>query len=198
MDVIAETTILVTNRAQTFHWAGYGLKLHIPQGALPDGLEECRLLIKVGLSGQFALPQNTSLVSAVYWLDSEPRREFSKHFTWEIQHRVKPTDTSKLSFVQKCSQTDLPCEFKDVEGGSFSRDIAYGCVELDRFSGVGIVSEKPVSAPVYCAHLYYLKEETNKINIHFVITWNAEPHITVSSEPVSMECIVTFEHSAGC
>ena len=120
MDVIAETSILITNQSQTFKWTGHGLKLHIPQGSLPVGLEECRLLMKVGLSGQFELPQNTSLVSAVYWLDSEPRREFSKHLTLEIQHCVKPTDTSKLSFVQaKCSQTDLPYEFKNVEGGTF-------------------------------------------------------------------------------
>ena len=70
MDVIAETSVLVTSKAQTFYWAGYGLKLHIPEGALPADVEKCTVLIKVGLSGQFKLPENTSIVSAIYWLNS--------------------------------------------------------------------------------------------------------------------------------
>ena len=144
--MIAETSVLVTNQAQTFHWAGYGLKLHIPQGALPAGLEECRLLIKVGLSGQFALPQNTSLVSAVYWLDSEPRYQFSQPLTVEIQHCVKPIHTSRLSFIHaKCSQTHLPYVFKPVEGGEFSSESSYGCVQLEHFSLLGVGCYDPTS-----------------------------------------------------
>ena len=185
MDVIAETSILITNQSQTFTWTGYGLKLHIPQGSLPVGLDECRLLLKVGLSGQFSLPQNTSLVSAVYWLDSEPRQEFSKHLTLEIQHCVKPTDTSKLSFVQaKCSQTDLPYQFKNVEGGTFSSDSAYGCVQCNRFSLFGAVYNKlmPPQVQLYSASVYYLKKGVKRIDIHFVITKDLETHGTVSSE----------------
>ena len=78
VDVIGETSILVTNQAQSFKWVGYGLKIHVPKEALPADLEECRLLIKVGLSGQFGLPQYTSLSSAIYWLDSQPRCKFSQ------------------------------------------------------------------------------------------------------------------------
>ena len=178
-DVIAETSTLITNKAQTFSWKGYGLKLHIPQQSLPAGFEECRLRLKVALSGQFRLPQNTSLVSAVYWLDCELREKFSKHLTLEIQHCAKPTDTSNLSFVlAKCTQTHLPYEFTNMKGGVFSSDSVYGSVELEHFSGVGVVG----SGPMYYAHLCYLKRATNQINIHFVITWNAEPHTTVSSE----------------
>ena len=88
MDTIAETSVQINNQAQSFHWAGYGLKLHIPQKALPAGLEKCRIIIKVGLSGQFILPQDTTLVSAVYWLDSEPQCKFSQPLTLEIQHCV--------------------------------------------------------------------------------------------------------------
>ena len=58
--IIGEISLLVTNKVQTFHWVGYGLKLNIPQQALPAGLKQCEL-IKVGISGQFTLPQNTSL-----------------------------------------------------------------------------------------------------------------------------------------
>ena len=199
VDVIAATSVLITNEAQTFNWAGYGLKLHVPQGALPAGLEECRLLIKVGLSGQFALPQNTFLVSAVYWLDSEPRREFSKHFTLEIQHCVKPTDTSKLSFVQaKCSQTDLPYEFKNVKGGVFSSGSAYGCLKCNHFSLFGTVSNmydrlynRLVPQVLYSASIYYLRKGVKRIGIHFVITKNLETHATVSSK-LHTVCVLTY------
>ena len=200
MDVIAETSVRVTNQAETFNWAGYGLKLHIPQGSLPAGLEECRLLLKVGLSGRFKFPQNTSLVSAVYWLDSESRERFSKHLTLEIQHCVKLTDTSKLSFVRaRCVQKHLPYEFKDVEGGVFSSDSDYGSVELDQFSEVGIVCNEPVYA--YCARLYYLKKGTNQRDIHFVITWDMEAHTTVSFEPLSLyvaHCYHLLNIASGC
>ena len=182
MDIVAETSFLVTNKAQTFHWAGYGLKLHIPEGALPAGLEECKLLIKVGLYGQFEFPQNTSLVSAVYWLDSEPRCKFSWLLTLEIQHCVKPTHTSKLNFVRaKCSQTHLPYKFKVVEGGVFSSESAYGCVQLTHFSLLGVACNEPVfGVRLYHGCLYYLRSTANLRNMHFVITWDEEPHTTVS------------------
>ena len=184
MDVIAETSVLITNQAQSFRWVGYGLKLRIPQQCLPAGLEECRLFLKVGLSGQFELPQNTSLVSAVYWLDSEPRQEFSKHLTLEIQHCVKPTHTSKLSFVQaKCSPTHPPYEFKNVEGGVFSSESAYGCVQRDHFSLWTTVRDTLLpGVQLYCARLYYLRKGVNQIDIYFVITKDLETHATVSAD----------------
>ena len=180
--MITETSVLVTNQAQTFHWAGYGLKLHIPHGALPAGFDQCRLLIKVGLSGQFALPQNTSLVSAVYCLDSEPRCKFSQPLTLEIQHCAMPSQTSRPSFaLARCSQRNLPYTFEIVEGGEFSSLSAYGCIQLDSFSLITLVKrlilgEDDVS---YRASLYYLKKGVNQREIHFVITKNQEPHTTV-------------------
>ena len=193
MDVIAATSVLITNEAQTFNWAGYGLKLDVPKGTLPAGLEECRLLIKVGLSGQFALPENTSLVSAVYWLDSEPRREFSKHLTLEIQHCVKPTDTSKLSFIRaKCSQTDLPYKFENVQGGVFSSSSAYGCVQCNRFSLFGAVYNWLVLQVLYSASVYYLRKGVKRIDIYFVITKNLETHATVSSKLCTVCALYSF------
>ena len=184
-----ETSILVTNQAQTFHWIGYGLKLHIPQGTLPADLEKCQLLIKVGLSGQFKLPENSSLVSAVYWLDSEPQCKFSQPITVEMQHCVNPSHTSRLSFIRaKCSQEQLPYDFKTVEGGVFSSESAYGCVELYHFSLLGQVIDLIRPKVVYCASLYYLKKGVNQGEIHFVITKNLEPYTKVS--PTSLLILI--------
>ena len=193
VDVIAETSVLITNQAQTFNWKGYGLKLHIPKGALPAGLEECKLLMKVGLSGQFALPENTSLVSAVYWIDSEPRDKFNRLLTLEIQHCVKLAHTPKLSFVHaKCSQKYLPYEFEAKEGGVFSTKSAYGCVQLTHFSIWSLIYKMLVPGVLYHARLYYLRKGVNRIDIHFVVTKDLEAHATVSSKsPSSLFITVT-------
>ena len=184
VNVIAETSVLVTNEAQTFNWKGYGLKLHIPPGTLPADLEECRLLMKVGLSGQFELPENTSLVSAVYWIDTEPRCKFSQHLTMEIQHCVKLTLTSKLSFVHaRCSQKHLPYAFEAKDGGVFSTESAYGCVQLTHFSIWSVIYKMLVpGVQLYSASVYYLRKGVNRIDIHFAIIKNLEAHATVSSK----------------
>ena len=184
MDVIAETSVLITNQARTFNWKGYGLKLHIPQGALPVGLEECRLLMKVGLSGQFALPENTSLVSAVYWIDSEPRRRFTQLLTVEIQHCVNLALTSKLSFVHaKCSQKYLPYTFEEAkEGGKFSNESAYGSMQLTHFSIWSVIYNMLAPGVLYRARLYYQRTGVNRVDIHFVITKDLEAHAKVSFE----------------
>ena len=185
MEVIAENSVLITNQAQTFNWKGYGLKLHIPPGALPHGLEECRLLIKVGLSGQFALPENTSLVSAVYWIDSEPRRKFTQLLTVEIQHCVKLNQTSKLSFIHaQHSQEYLPYAFEEAkDGGRFSDGSAYGFVQLTHFSIWSVIYKMLVpGVQLYSASVYYLRKGVNRIDIYFAITKNLEAHATVSSK----------------
>ena len=182
VDVIAEASVLITNQAHSFHWAGYGLKLHVPQGALPAGLEECRVLIKVAISGHFALPQNTSLVSAVYWLDSEPRHRFSQPLTLEIQHRAMSSQTTRLSFaLAKCSQKNLPYNFEILDGGEFSSQSAYGCIQLQHFSLVTMVMRLIMGEDDirYFARLYYLRKEVNLREIHFVITKDQEAHVTV-------------------
>ena len=180
--MIAETSVQVTNQSQTFHWADYGLKLHIPQKALPANLEECKLLIKVALSGQFALPEETSLVSAVYWLDSEPRCKFSQPLTIEVQHCATSSQISRLTFaLARCSQNDLPYTFKILEGGKFSSHSTYGCIQLNHFSLITLVKRLILGEDnvKYRARLYYLKKNTFQRDIHFVITKDQEAHATV-------------------
>lgn len=183
MDVIAEASVLITNQAHSFHWAGYGLKLHVPQGALPAGLEECRILIKVGISGHFALPQNTSLVSAVYWLDSEPRCKFLLPLTLEIQHCAKSTQTKMLSFA-RCSQKSPPYTFKMLEGGEFSNLSAYGCMQFYGFSLITLLKNRlpwwtRIESVKYRARLYYLMRGEDQREIHFLITKDLDSHATV-------------------
>ena len=180
MSVIGETSILVTNQAQSFQWEGYGLKLHVPEGILPD-FEYCRLFIKVGLSGEFKLPENTCLVSAVYWIDSEPRCKFSKPgIRIEIQHCSK--NHQSLSFVRaKCSQDVLPYTFNTLKEGQFSSiDVSsYGSIHLSHFSMVA-VGQKGREDPRYCAGFYYIGSKSTFWRVHFVVIKDLEAYRTVS------------------
>ena len=188
MKWIAETSVMVFNQSQIFNWKGNGLKLHIPQGALPAGLKECKLLIKVGLSGQFTLPENTSLVSAVYWIDSEPRSKFSKPLTLEMQHCAQSSQTSRLSFA-RCAHNSLPCTFEILEGGEFSSQSAYGRIQLHGFSLITqllnwIFEDENVK---YHARLYYLMKRVDRREIHFFITKDLDTYTTVC-------CFFTSNH----
>ena len=185
MSVIGETSILVTNQAQSFRWEGYGLKLHVPEGILPQESEYCRLFIKVSLSGKFKLPQNTSLVSAVYWIDSEPRCKFSKPgIRMEIQHCSK-SDHSTLSFVRaKCSQEVLPYEFNTMKEGEFSSPDSYGSIQLLHFSVIGVV-QKGREDPRYRAGFYYIGSKFTFWRVHFVAIKDLEAYKTVSYSRVS-------------
>ena len=177
LNFIGEISVLITNQPQTFHWEDYGLKLHIPQEALPAYLKQCEFIIRVGLSGELALPENSSLVSAVYWLHSEPRCEFSQPLTLEIQHCATSSQTSRLSFA-RCSPTSLPYKFEILEGGDFSQD-AYGCIQLHSFCII-IVLKRSLTRLFswffgaddmkYHARVYYLWRGENQREIHFVIT----------------------------
>ena len=179
LDVIGETSFMVfSNRAQSFDWVGYGVKLHVPQDVLPPNMEECRLLIKVGLSGKFALPPDLTLMSAIYWLDTEPRCKFSKPITLEVQHCANCTQGSQLSFVHaKCSQKELPYSLKILEGGVFSPHTSYGSVQLNHFSFAAVAGN---GEPQYCARLYYTVNDLTTWTAHFVITKNLDACVPVS------------------
>ena len=174
--------------------------MHLPDHALPPGVNECRLHIKASLSGQFQFPEDTECVSGIYWIASP--YTFVKPVTVEIQHCVtKPEllqQPSSLTFiVAKCTQQDLPYQFKILVGGVFSPTSRYGSIKLTQFSGFGTASQSrphpslmqrlsrrprqhESDAKSYCARLYYSNSGTNSWEVYFVISWDLELHIAVS------------------
>ena len=178
VDVIGETHFLITSEAQTFHWEGYGLNIHVPQGSLPAGMAECRLDVKAALTGQFEFPGETEPVSAVYWLYSAVK--YSHPLTVEIQHCAKPTIVSGLRFViAKCNEEEMPYKFKTLQRGVFTPFSSYGSITLSHFSIVGVTSESGADIQ-YCSRLYYMGSKVDW-KVHFVITKDLEAFITVSN-----------------
>jgi len=168
--------------------------MHLPDHALPPGVNECQIQIQASLSGQFQFPEDTEILSCVYWVTCP--HKFAKPVTVEIQHCAKPEHLqhpSRLTFiVAKCNQESLPYKFKFLDGGVFSPSSRYGSIELTRFSGLGVAfrsimqwlgfrSYQPQLDPkTYCARLYYSRSGIHSWEVYFTITWDLELHISVS------------------
>ena len=178
VEVCGEKTVYFQSHAQQITWEGFGLKLHIQEGSLPAGMEQRILQIKASLAGQYEFPENSHLVSAIFWLRCETVHKFTKPITVEIQHCAKSKNLSNLNVVRAvCSQKQLPYTFKQLPGGNFTSYSSYGVIELNGFSGVA-VGKKGIVEREYRSKIFYLNQRSE---IHFVVTWNTEAHLTVSS-----------------
>ena len=205
-EVVAERTFTPTPEEQSFEFKGYGFKLHVPKGSLPAEVSETQLNVRVSLSGQFQLPSDCELVSAVYWVSSP--HKFMKPVTVEIQHCAalsSDEQCEQLTFVRtKCTQKELPYTFTEL-GGVFSHHSSYGSLSLSHFSGLGVgrtVGRKvhrprrvqPVSPASggtiqvqqdkeiidqYCGQVY-IKKGVNDCRVYFVITRDLDAHRAVS------------------
>ena len=180
VEVLARTTIIVTNSADTFNWDGYGFNLTIPQGSLPAGVDQCRLDIVASVAGKYQFPDNLQLVSGVFWVRPHPSGRFKQQLIIEIQHCAKMTSSTKLSFVRAyCSQKHLPYKFEVVDShASFSEHSSYGVLKINHFSGYAnaVKTTEGVAEQHYIASLYYFEESPSISRIHFVITWNTDSH----------------------
>ena len=169
--MIGEVEFRVLYQGGSFVWGGYGLRLHVPEGSFPPDIGECRINIKASLSGQFQLPENSDLLSPIYWISAPCK--FTKSLTLEIQHCALGKDKaalSSLSFVSaKCYQRDLPYRFRQVNGGVFTTHSSYGSIQLNHFSGLGIIGKKRTPRS-YCGHLYYTVKQMYESRFYFVIT----------------------------
>ena len=178
---VKKIEVVCSPHGQLITWEEFGLKLYIPDGCLPAGIEQCTLNIKASLSGMYSFPDNCHLVSAVFWLRCEPMCRFTKPVTVEIQHCAKMNvadGLNNLKFVRAiCSQKQLPYTFKEL-GGNFSSHSSYGVIQVNGFSGLAITQEGSEDRE-YCSLLFYLGKPTS-YQIHFVVTWNIEAQLTVS------------------
>ena len=186
-----KTSVIVhPSQGQLVEWNG--LKLHIHEGSLPEGLHQCKISIMVSLAGQYEIPENSCLVSAIFWLRCEPQCTFVKPIIVEIQHCGTTENLSRLRIVRTfCSQKQLPYKFKPLLGGRFSAHPSYGVIEVNHFSGFGVTEEGPASDRKYYRQLFYRSYHSHQCahDIHISFTWNTEPHINVSSSSIYIPLI---------
>ena len=140
----AQAVMTITNMAATYDWIGAGIRLTVPEGALPAECDEVRLEVKVSICGQYDTG-NFKLASPVYWIQPSPDVQFVKPLTVEIQHCAKSESQQPLSFVvtkkrvhEEDGSIELPYKFTKLEDGKFTRVSCYGSIKLQSFSGVAV------------------------------------------------------------
>ena len=179
MEVVGETNFVVSAKECSFEWEGYGLRLGVSEDSLPTDMEECRINIKASLSGPFELPEDSDLLSPVFWISALCK--FKKPVTLEIQHCASRDEASfsDLNFISsKCSQKTLPYTFKQLDGGKFPTDSSYGSIQLHHFSGFGITGKRRTPW-AYCAQIYYTIKEEADWRVYFIITKDLDTLKTV-------------------
>ena len=177
-----EMIVVISSHAQKIRWHDYGLRLNFPTGCLPAGKKQCTINIKASLAGPYEFPKDSHLVSAIFWLHCEDV-QFTKPITVEIQHCAKSGSTLRfVRAVSSSSQEKPPYTFKRLSGGNFTSHSSYGVIELNSFSGMGVTQEGSEDRE-YCSQLFYLGQP-NSYKIHFVVSWNVEAHLTVSSSVI--------------
>ena len=183
VEVCGEMTVVVySSHDQQITWEGFGLRLNIPKGCLPAGIEQCTINIKASLAGQYEFPKNSHLVSAVFWLRCEHVQKFTRPITVEIQYCAKSENLSNLTIVRAvCSQKQLPYTFKQLRGSNFTSHSSYGVIELSSFSGLAAVQARSVERQYY-SKIFFLNNYFGGHRIDLVITWDTEAHLTVSSD----------------
>ena len=180
--MVGETVFVVSAREGFFEWKGYGLILRISEDSLPTSMEECRINIKASLSGPFQLPEDSDLLSPIFWISSPCK--FKKPVMLQIQHCASRDEASftDLNFIStKCSQKTLPYIFKQLDGGRFPADSSYGSIKVTHFSGIGVSGRKRTPR-AYCAQIYYtIKDEASDWRVYFIITKDLDALKTVCS-----------------
>ena len=157
---LAEKIVEVTNEEQHIIWEEYGLRLHMPQNALPEDLNDWQLKIAVFSSGQFELPKDGVLVSAVYSFSHNlGNRKLRNPVTLEMQHCASNKMLSDLYIVRASSRAKDPLKFEIISGGIFEPDTGYGVIKLDQFCSISCWLWKRFSSMFleleYFARLYY-------------------------------------------
>ena len=129
---------------QILNWEQCGLRITVPQGTLsPTGT--CEVSIATLVGGQFQLPEETELISAVYNISvSKPLLKPVKLEIQHCAHLVTRDHINYLSFAIASVQqsTTLPYKFQLQEGGLFNPGDQYGSMNLTHFCLKAIVKSR--------------------------------------------------------
>ena len=136
------------------------------------------------MGGQFNIPDDLQLISCIYRL-SGPQRPFLKPVTLEVEHCASLQDSSQsesLRFVvAKCSQTELPYQFRELKKGTFVPESSYGSIQVSQFSIFGItISKRSSRLSQYYSALFYIQKGLNWWHVDFVITLHLKGSLEVS------------------
>ena len=124
--------------SQLLEWEEYGFRIQVPAGAFSG---PCDIAVKAIISGQFELPKETELASALYAITAS--RTLEKPVCVEIEHCVRLENEQDCKFlcfgVATCSQETLPYTFEMLDDGLFSPCHKFGKIYRNFFSILGVL-----------------------------------------------------------
>ena len=170
---------VVGNKPQKLIWPGYGFYIEVSEGTLPPGVT-ASVGVKIILKGQFKLPEESRLISAVYWISSSEM--FLKEVAVSIQHCAVISSEEQLSkckfIIAKCSQEVLPYRFKKKDG-LFNVYMQYATIKLKQFSLVGATGPEDTKLHYMCLKFYKPIPHTMRVDFFFVVIRNLEAELKV-------------------
>ena len=123
---------------QTIALRKFGIQLHIPPNITFEPV--LKITIGIGLSGSVIIPQNTSLVSAIYFIKVSSK--LFQPVTVELEHCVsKGSSTSGLRFGKALSENywaSPPYHFEMLSDGNFTVGQSWGTIKMSHFCLLGI------------------------------------------------------------
>ena len=176
-----EFEVLSDRLPQRFEWPDYGFYIVVPAGALPPGVT-ASVTVRAILQGQFCLPENRKLFSAIYAISCS--EVFLKDVAVNIQHYAcisNEYEASKFKFIiAKCSQ-DPPYKFVERDG-VFNAYTQYATIQRKRFSLIGADGPDTVENCYIAMKFYKQIPDSFDLQFRFVVLLNFDIHI----EKVSM------------
>lgn len=169
-------TLHHSSKVQTVDWERFGFKLHVPPEAFSE--QYVNVTIGVSLSGNFKLPTNSTLVSAVYYVETSTK--LLQPVTMEMEHCIiarSQENLQSLYFATATTLSDHPhYKFDILSGGIFSVSNSWGSIRVTSFSLNSIISRFTgflgIAPPIigYSAQIYQKKESAAIFNIRLVVT----------------------------
>ena len=178
VEICGETAfeVLSDRLPQKLVWPGYGFYIEVPAGALPPGVT-ASVAVRASLRGQFSIPENKKLISAIYWISCSD--VFLTDVAVNIQHYAcisNEDEATKFKFIiAKCSQ-EPPYKFVEKDG-LFNAHTQYATIMRKRFSGIGTVAPDTVESCYVAMKFYKHIPDSFDMYFRFVVLLNFDLHI---------------------
>ena len=205
VEISGEKVFEVTaGSSENYKWDSHGFQLTVPNGALPPGVT-ASVAVRSIVAGPFQLPENSELISAIYWISST--HAFMKKVTVHLQHCAIICTEEELGhcgiIIGKCSQ-DPPYQFA-IKDGEFSPHSQTASISMTQFSILGAIwrwfrGETHPAQRQYTAMILHKQLARITWEIVLVVVQEIPPFVEVHEEGPCMclkgpTCLTVYLHS---
>ena len=176
MEHYGETLLeIIGSNYQKVSWNGYGFQVTVPEGAVSKDVT-VYLAVKSILSGQFKLPDDTCLVSDIYWVSAS--ESFLKSVSVHIQHCAiisSEAEASNYKFILgRCTQKSRPYTFT-IKDGILAPHSQLATISVKQFSIFAVIFKgRGNPRLMYASHYYFQQVQPTRLEFMFLVTVDLE------------------------